>query len=199
MKFSEFIPLTCRTFNYQTPKLDFQHCILGLIDEKGELASAIKKKIGYGKIIDITNVKEEIGDLSWFLAQLTHLNKIEEPNKSMLYADLDKATMAKRQKSNYSMFSDIVYIDRFTTAIAAMYEGQPRDINFILQYGDLLLKLIDILATIAVKCGTTYSAILDANIKKLEARFPDKFDSELVEEVNRDRRKEAHIISKNTK
>lgn len=43
------------------------HAILGLADEIGELAKAIKSHIWYGKPLDLENVKEECGDLNWYL------------------------------------------------------------------------------------------------------------------------------------
>lgn len=44
--------------------------VIGLQDEVGELASCIKKHIEYGQPLDETNLKEEVGDCLWRLAQL---------------------------------------------------------------------------------------------------------------------------------
>lgn len=46
------------------------HMALGICGEAGELADAIKKATIYGKPLDLENVKEELGDLEWFMEAL---------------------------------------------------------------------------------------------------------------------------------
>lgn len=46
------------------------HAAIGLSTEAGELLDVLKKNIFYGKPLDIVNVKEEAGDLLWYLAIL---------------------------------------------------------------------------------------------------------------------------------
>jgi NTP pyrophosphatase (non-canonical NTP hydrolase) len=46
------------------------HYVLGVGSEAGELQDAIKKYIAYGRDIDKVNIKEEIGDLFWYIAGL---------------------------------------------------------------------------------------------------------------------------------
>jgi len=43
------------------------HAALGLTTEASEFADPIKANIIYGKDIDISNLKEELGDIFWFL------------------------------------------------------------------------------------------------------------------------------------
>lgn len=43
---------------------------LGLSGEVGELTDALKKHIMYGKSLDLGNVKEECGDILWYMAIL---------------------------------------------------------------------------------------------------------------------------------
>lgn len=54
-------------FNKQHEGVDFMHCHLGLITEIAELLDPIKAKIAYGREIDLVNIKEEIGDILFFL------------------------------------------------------------------------------------------------------------------------------------
>ena len=44
-----------------------QHALEGLSSEVGELASEVKAHINYGKDLDILNIKEECGDIVFFL------------------------------------------------------------------------------------------------------------------------------------
>lgn len=46
------------------------HAIIGLCTEVGELQDAFKKTIFYGRPLDKINVKEEVGDICWYLAFL---------------------------------------------------------------------------------------------------------------------------------
>ncbi len=44
------------------------HAGMGLCTEAGEFLDALKKNIFYGKELDEVNLKEEIGDLLWYIA-----------------------------------------------------------------------------------------------------------------------------------
>jgi NTP pyrophosphatase (non-canonical NTP hydrolase) len=44
------------------------HAVLGVASEAGELCEAILKDKYYGESVDIVNVKEEVGDLMWYIA-----------------------------------------------------------------------------------------------------------------------------------
>ncbi len=46
------------------------HYVLGVGTEAGELQDAVKRQIAYNKPLDIVNVKEEIGDLLWYVARI---------------------------------------------------------------------------------------------------------------------------------
>jgi NTP pyrophosphatase (non-canonical NTP hydrolase) len=50
----------------QDPRL--MHAAIGLCTESGELIDALKKAMFYGKELDKTNLKEESGDILWYLA-----------------------------------------------------------------------------------------------------------------------------------
>lgn len=49
-------------------QMDMFHAALGLSDEAGEFASAIKAALVYGKGMDKVNLIEELGDLLWFVS-----------------------------------------------------------------------------------------------------------------------------------
>jgi NTP pyrophosphatase (non-canonical NTP hydrolase) len=50
------------------PQSQLLHGALGIAGEAGELADAIKKAVLYNKPLDVENVKEEAGDLCWYLS-----------------------------------------------------------------------------------------------------------------------------------
>jgi|SRR6185369_109002 len=45
------------------------HAIIGISAEAGELAGQLQKAVYYGQSLDTINVKEELGDLLWYIAQ----------------------------------------------------------------------------------------------------------------------------------
>lgn len=50
--------------------LRYLHGAMGLVTESAEFLDALKKHLFYGKPVDVTNLKEECGDLFWYLAIL---------------------------------------------------------------------------------------------------------------------------------
>lgn len=46
------------------------HMVLGMVTESAELADAYKKHMAYGRNLDLVNIKEELGDLLWYIANM---------------------------------------------------------------------------------------------------------------------------------
>jgi len=49
------------------------HYTDGLVTESGEIKDMMKKHIAYGVPLDLINLKEEIGDLFWYIARICDL------------------------------------------------------------------------------------------------------------------------------
>jgi NTP pyrophosphatase (non-canonical NTP hydrolase) len=49
---------------------DLIHAAMGVATESGELMDAVKRHLYYGKVIDKVNIKEEVGDILWYLAKI---------------------------------------------------------------------------------------------------------------------------------
>lgn len=47
---------------------ELYHAQLGIASEAGELADALKKHIAYNRQLDLTNLREELGDIMWYVA-----------------------------------------------------------------------------------------------------------------------------------
>jgi NTP pyrophosphatase (non-canonical NTP hydrolase) len=69
---SQFIKDAIRTesaaYFQQDPRV--VHAAMGLVTESAELMDALKKATFYGRELDVTNIKEEAGDILWYLAIL---------------------------------------------------------------------------------------------------------------------------------
>lgn len=44
------------------------HASMGFVTEAAEFQDALKKTLFYGKPLDVVNLKEEIGDMLWYMA-----------------------------------------------------------------------------------------------------------------------------------
>ena len=65
------------------------HAVIGITGEAGELASQTQKSVYYGKELDVKNIKEELGDLLWYISLLCNtlglsLEDVMEANQKKL-------------------------------------------------------------------------------------------------------------------
>lgn len=81
------------------------HAISGLVTESAEMMDNLKKHIYYGKEIDILNLKEEIGDVLWYIALLCN-----DLNVNMI--DMMKANIQKLKTRYPNKFSNDSALNR---------------------------------------------------------------------------------------
>lgn len=55
------------SFSDDTLKISTLHGIIGISTEAGELLDVVKKAMFYDRSPDLENVREEIGDLMWYI------------------------------------------------------------------------------------------------------------------------------------
>ncbi len=77
-----------RTLVQKGKDMNLLHAAIGIATESGELLDAFKKKLFYGKELDVTNVKEEVGDLMWYIAIL--LRELDLDFHQLLQLNIDK-------------------------------------------------------------------------------------------------------------
>lgn len=101
-----YVELTDRTCKHigddgatiDTNKYDLLHATLGIAGESGELVDAIKKHVIYNKPLDIENVREEVGDIMWYIALLCRT--LDFKLGDIFQENIDK--LAKRYPEKYS-------------------------------------------------------------------------------------------------
>lgn len=54
--------------------LDDLHMVIGMQTEVAEIADVYKKNIAYNKPLDLVNIKEELGDAMWYIANLCNMH-----------------------------------------------------------------------------------------------------------------------------
>lgn len=69
-------------------QLRLMHAVMGLAGEVGEVTDAVKKHVLYNKALDVKNVKEEAGDILWYMALL--LDQIGSSFEEVMQMNHDK-------------------------------------------------------------------------------------------------------------
>jgi NTP pyrophosphatase (non-canonical NTP hydrolase) len=64
------------------------HGAIGLCTETGELQDALKKHIMYGKELDLLNMKEELGDVLWYVSLL--INELDSSFEEIMEMNIKK-------------------------------------------------------------------------------------------------------------
>lgn len=191
MKFKEYVESTSRTWNFQEGIKDLDHSLLGLVDEVGELSSAFKKHVGYGDDIDISNIKEEIGDCTFFLARVLEAAQIS--NSEGLYTQYDQICVKEVSEDELNRIKQARYVDivfGLTEAVNSIHQSLVEGNGNNLAQG-----CADMLSTLASACiyfDTTLVECMDKNIEKLKVRYPEKFNKENA--LNRDIKAEKEAL-----
>ncbi len=81
-----------------TEKVDLIHASFGLAGEVGELVDAVKKHFAYNKPLDIVNIREELGDIEFYLEHFRSVLDIDRDE--IIQENIDKLT--KRYASGYT-------------------------------------------------------------------------------------------------
>lgn len=182
MNWNDYLVLSEKTLSTEFHTTDIinriLHGVMGLCTELGELDDCLS-----AKMVDRTNLKEEIGDAYWYLAilyrdtrssQRTEVLDGEEGvpdefiTKELLKSSLILLDMLKK-RLYYNKDLDMV-----------VFYSQVNHIDYYLQ-------------CLGLNYGLMTSDILEVNINKLRARYGDKFSSEKA--INRDLDQERNILN----
>jgi len=82
--------LKTESSNFFMEKVDRRllHGIIGVSTEAGELLDALKKALFYGKSIDLVNIKEECGDLLWYISLI--IKAVDGDYESIMATNIKK-------------------------------------------------------------------------------------------------------------
>lgn len=79
-------------------RYDLLHATLGIAGESGEIVDAVKKHVIYNKPLDVANMREEIGDIMWYIALACRT--LEFDLGELLQENIEK--LAKRYPEKYT-------------------------------------------------------------------------------------------------
>lgn len=165
MNVSKYQPAALRTANIKTLSLDERafdrlHAAMGLMTEAVELAEGFASG-------DVTNIKEEIGDILWYMPLMCRGLQI---NLTDLFA-------SEEWEANPI---GIATADSVIQVCGKILNAQKKAVAYEKYiatggYIDLLRTLARMLVAIAERYGFTLEQCADANIAKLRARYPTGF------------------------
>jgi NTP pyrophosphatase (non-canonical NTP hydrolase) len=172
--YQELAKRTCASLGDE--KLDLAHMVLGIISEQEELLQAIVKE-------DEVNQREEMADICWYLANYCTFRNydfsklVEEYQFGFETEDWEENVCTFDVYS--SKLADYVkkYIAYGKSIDRELEERALGGIIYSFQFED---------------CEFDFNKDLERNIKKLEARFPEKFSQEKA--LNRDLNTERKIL-----
>jgi hypothetical protein len=158
MTFKEYQSLASRTLPIFGKDLDLLHCSLGMSSELYELFQS-------GDII--SNFLEEVGDICWYWAGLYTL--LEIPTDEIT----DRVSEVISPFSDVQLVHDISKLE--DTIKKHVY--YKKDLN-LEDVKNLLQNIKASLIAVAADNNLPISIILEANINKLNVRYPEKFTIE---------------------
>lgn len=81
------------------------HGVIGCCTESGELLDAVKKSLFYRKTLDVVNIKEELGDLLWYVALVS-------AEIGWSFEEIMDANIAKLTKRYPEQFTEELAVNR---------------------------------------------------------------------------------------
>jgi NTP pyrophosphatase (non-canonical NTP hydrolase) len=162
-------------------KLNLSHMMLGLSSEIGELVNCTGTELK--NKIDIPNLREELGDLEWYLANYCNLRDITPP------IELDRNQISE-DRCFELLISSVGELVNVVKRFVAYDKEIDKSVELTHVYD--VYTALDLFQKVYQLDG---SEIRDINIAKLVKRYPKFFSNEQA--LNRDLTAERNILEGN--
>lgn len=104
-------------------KDDLLHALTGIHSEGGEIASTVKRVTIYNQPLDVANLKEEIGDILWYIALLASVTDLNL--EDCMIQNIDK--LKKRYPEGYTDLAAITRADKIQLKEGILQKLKLRD------------------------------------------------------------------------
>ena len=172
--YNEYQNKALRTLNDKGKELNILHCVMGMT---GEIAE-------YLDTADVEKSLRELGDCLWYSAVLAHVFGYS------LDVVRDKAFDSFREQNRYPSAKTAIIVAGEITDMLKKHIFYNKDLpeDAII---DLLGLYILCLESLCGQLGDKLLAVAWGNIKKLEARYPEKYTDQLA--INRNEEAENAV------
>lgn len=157
---------TSQAWNDLAFQLDQSHMIQGMFSEIEELIVAIKRR-------DKVNIKEELGDITWYIANFININYPEFDDEMVDFLPLNVSM--NEQEILLMLTQKVSALSDFTKRELAYRQFKINNANKVNVYTIEVLRWV---YHIARKFEITPEKMYDRNIAKLYVRYPNKFNQE---------------------
>jgi len=180
MNWREYLELSEKTlstqFNCEEKEQRVLHAVIGVLTEVEELLDN-----HIGDVQDTTNMLEEAGDITWYLAIIGREYQLDYPQIIVRSKNEDPMRLVLKIIKNTCKLLDMMK--------KKIYYNKPIDENLFKTITNLImLDVSDYMNTYDIDIEKSF----DINIEKLKARYGDKFSSERA--INRDLETERNIL-----
>jgi len=184
------------------------HAALGLADEVGELAAAVEDR-AVGKPFDDVNLKEELGDLLWYVAigcdaLQTNMYRAAEVYWNQRASENRRKTIGATLSFSYFEGDDKEYQDRLLYGLLSLsvdvgravshmkrhivYGTKLDPVEMLVGFGGVVYAVHEL---VNLK-GWAIEEIMELNIAKLRTRYPDRFVD--IKAIHRDVDAERRVL-----
>lgn len=201
MKLSQYQIEAKRTLpELENHEIDVLHMIMGVNTEIGEILDIYKRKIAYGKELNMIHLSEELGDTFWYLVNLCTLEDIELSDNELDFKDELKEFEKLFLNSGQLVIEKYFTFDNYFKSPETFSNGI---LCFLSEFNNLVLqRYIDTevqfyvygLYKMFCMIGIDVEKSLQNNIDKLKVRYPEKFD--ITKAINRDLESERKELEK---
>lgn len=180
MNWNEYLELSEKTlstqFNCDSKEQKVLHAIIGVLTEVEELLDN-----HIGETQDFTNILEEAGDITWYLAIIGREYQLDYPQLLVRNKNEDPMKLVLKIIKNTCKLLDMMK--------KKIYYNKPIDENLFKTITHVvMLDLSDYMNVYDINIQNSF----DINIAKLKARYGEKFSSERA--INRDLETERNIL-----
>ena len=180
MNWNEYLVMSEKTmsteFHCDSKDERLLHAVIGVLTEVEEL---LDNHIGEEQ--DITNMLEEAGDITWYLAIIGREMNLDYPQLVVKTKNDNPMKLVLKIVKNTCKLLDMMK--------KKLYYNKPIDDNLFKTITTLvMLDVSDYMNTYDIDIEKSF----DVNIDKLKARYGDKFSSEKA--INRDLETERNIL-----
>ena len=142
------------------------HIALGLIGEVGELADALKHDLVYQKPLDIENVKEELGDIIYYL----FASRVDDEYFDTLkHYNHDPSSIVGLPQPLVVRLNNSVAT--LSTALNDTHDHSAWSAAKIVMQSEVMAKILDLI----IYFDFTLLEVIEANIEKLNKRYSGTF------------------------
>lgn len=163
-----FDDVTSEAWNDLGYQLDQSHMIQGMFSEISELITAVNRR-------DIVNIKEELGDITWYLANFINIAYPEFDDDMVNSGFLPLNTSMDDNLMMLTLTHKISELSDFTKRELAYRQFKINNANKVNVYAVEILRWV---YYIAQRFSLDIDSIYDRNIAKLYKRYPDNFNRE---------------------